>query len=117
MIEWTPEIGVGIDTLGNDNNDLIRYLSDFICAVDQGKDALSVEGLFREVITYTEFHFAREERFLVNCIQPFVDDHYTEKQPTKKGFLDYCCRCLCDSSKILAGHESAIVEALSRRVN
>lgn len=75
-IEWTPEMSVGIDMIDDDHKRLIDLLNDYIDAVDNDEGVFVFDGLFKQFMDYTAYHFAREEDLMAAAGYSDLENHH-----------------------------------------
>ncbi|MGD0910775.1 MAG: bacteriohemerythrin [Terracidiphilus sp.] len=75
---WNDRLVVGIEAVDKEHRKLVEILNTLYdgaqCGI--GRDLLS--SLFDELLNYTEYHFAREEKLFVSCNYPAALDHAFE---------------------------------------
>jgi len=67
-IEWRDELRVGIESIDTDHKKLVQLTNDLIDAVTHHRPKEDILTVYNELVDYTQYHFAREERFMTgNC--------------------------------------------------
>jgi len=75
---WTEAMSVGVSLLDSDHRALIDAINRLHDQVEgDGKPSI-LEEIFDELIAYTEFHFAREEKVMAVCEFPPAKSHQEE---------------------------------------
>ena len=64
VVVWTPEMSVGVASLDRDHKTLIGLLNQLAAAEDR-QDRINLEEVLDELVSYTLYHFEKEERMLV----------------------------------------------------
>jgi len=88
---WKDEYSVGIDSLDNDHKKLISLLNQFTMAYDYAMSEEYEREALNDLISYTKYHFEREEQLLEQHDYP---DTVAHKEQHKKmieqvnGFMD-----------------------------
>jgi len=72
---WKEEYSVGIDSLDNDHKQLIKLLNQFTTAYDYAMSEEYERQALKDLIDYTQYHFAREEQLLDQHNYPDVIAH------------------------------------------
>jgi hemerythrin len=71
MVEWRKAMSVGVPDIDDDH----RYLIELINAFEQAKTDDEIDRILNELIDYTIYHFAREERYQQASLFPFREAH------------------------------------------
>jgi hemerythrin len=72
---WKSEYSVGIDSLDNDHKKLISLLNQFTMAYDYAMSEEYEREALNDLISYTKYHFEREEQLLEQHEYPDVIAH------------------------------------------
>ncbi len=72
---WKDEYSVGIDSLDNDHKKLISLLNQFTTAYDYAMSEEYEREALNDLISYTKYHFEREEQLLDQHDYPDVVAH------------------------------------------
>lgn len=75
IIEWTPSLSVGVETLDTDHKLLISLLNQLDDAVSAGESEDIVGSVLDALLDYTDYHFGREEALMRACGYPDIDAH------------------------------------------
>lgn len=82
---WNEAMSVGVPALDSDHRCLVRIIN-LLAEVDHGAEARStVETVLETLAMYARYHFAREERLMVQCGFPASQFHHAEHDE----FTDY----------------------------
>ncbi len=77
-IKWDQSLSVGDPTIDADHKHLIDLFNQLHDAMSAGKGRDSMDGTLRELVRYTQEHFAREERAMERTRYPEMDAHKAE---------------------------------------
>jgi hemerythrin len=75
LIKWSDKMSVGNAALDKDHQTLLKILNQFHGVVRGRLERQAVEGLFQELLHYTEYHFEMEERLMRMCGYDKLDEH------------------------------------------
>ena len=64
QVQWRDEYSVGIATIDDDHKKLISLLNNFTIAYDYAMSESFEKEALNELISYTKYHFEREEKLL-----------------------------------------------------
>ncbi|CCQ75037.1 bacteriohemerythrin [Magnetospira sp. QH-2] len=64
MIEWRDDLSVGIDTLDQDHQEIIRLINAFIESVETSLGVVTIHDRFRALQKVVHRHFADEETMM-----------------------------------------------------
>jgi hemerythrin-like metal-binding protein/PAS domain S-box-containing protein len=76
LIEWTDELSVGINQIDEDHKVLISLVNRCLISLnneDQGE--LEIKNILDELLSYTKYHFQREELMMDVCEYPNTSKH------------------------------------------
>lgn len=74
-LQWTPKLSVGVEALDADHRKLIDMMGRLRQAMDEGRDGEMIGTIIDEMIEYTRYHFATEERLLRMVRYPDLERH------------------------------------------
>jgi len=74
-IPWKDEYSVGIESLDNDHKKLIALLNQFTTAYDYAMSEVYERQALEDLIDYTKYHFAREEKLMESFNYPDFEAH------------------------------------------
>ena len=91
FIQWDPSFSVGHQDIDNDHKKLLSMINQLQTAIHYQTDDSQIEQTLNDLIDYTKYHFAREEKIMQDHNYPDFDDHKQQhdqmvKQVTK--FID-----------------------------
>jgi hemerythrin len=75
QMQWKEEYSVGIESLDNDHKKLINLLNQFTTAYDYAMSEDFEREALNDLISYTKYHFEREENLLVEHNYIDVENH------------------------------------------
>lgn len=64
FVVWKNEYSVGIESLDNDHRKLLNLINQLQTAVHYQTDEKAEKEILEEVVAYTKYHFAREEKMM-----------------------------------------------------
>lgn len=64
LIAWTSQMNVGVKLLNNDHKQLVNLINNLHDGLVTGQSKAVLENEFEQLVTYTRFHHANEERLL-----------------------------------------------------
>ena len=72
---WKDEYSVGIESLDNDHRKLLNLINNFQTAVHYKTGEMFEKEAFNEVVTYTKYHFEREEKMMQQAGYADLEGH------------------------------------------
>lgn len=75
FVVWKDEYSVGIDSLDFDHKKLLNLINQLQTAVHYQTGELFEKEILDEVVAYTKYHFAREEKMMEEAGYPDFDAH------------------------------------------
>lgn len=78
LFVWDESYNVGIEEIDQDHKRLVTLINDLYEAMQDGSGGALLLPIFSALRNYTETHFAREERFIVECDAPDQESHFQE---------------------------------------
>jgi hemerythrin len=75
LIEWTPNLSVGIDEMDQQHRKLISLVNQFHDALKAGKGDEAAKGILVQLVQYTHTHFAAEEQLQARYGYPELAAH------------------------------------------
>ena len=79
-IAWKAEYSVGIESLDNDHKKLISLLNQFTTAYEYAMSEVYERQALDDLLDYTKYHFAREEKLMQSNDYP---DFFSHKEQHK----------------------------------
>ncbi|MDR3176978.1 MAG: bacteriohemerythrin [Desulfovibrio sp.] len=84
LIEWTPDLGVGIELIDNQHKMLCAYINTLNRALRDGRFELVGRDIVTSLKSYTVSHFSTEEQYFTHTQYP----HTAEHMQIHKKFVD-----------------------------
>jgi hemerythrin-like metal-binding protein len=78
LFVWDENCNIGIDEIDQDHKALVNLINDLYEAMQDGTGGALLLPIFSALKNYTETHFAREERLMVECDAPDQENHFQE---------------------------------------
>jgi len=75
LIEWTPAISVGNQTIDDEHRKLIAVINALYLAVKKGEEFAAIETAYGEMMEYTDYHFAHEQELMISSEYPDYEQH------------------------------------------
>jgi hemerythrin-like metal-binding protein len=75
LIKWTPELGVGVESLDTDHKVLVSLINQLDEAITAGNPRATVQRVLDALYDYTVYHFRREEALMRACGYPDYEAH------------------------------------------
>ncbi len=75
LIQWTDKLSVGVESLDNDHKRLIDLINKLAETTQAGEDRAVVGDVLTELVDYTHYHFAREEKIQEAGGYPDLERH------------------------------------------
>lgn len=73
VLIWTDAIKVGVDAIDKDHQQLVSLLNRIM---RRSSDEDDFDGIIKELIDYTRYHFRREEAIMEVCGYPALERHH-----------------------------------------
>jgi hemerythrin len=80
QIQWKDEYSVGIKHIDDDHKKLISLLNQFSIAYDYAMSETFEKEALTELVSYTKYHFEREEQLLLDNDYPDFEAHKAQHQ-------------------------------------
>jgi hemerythrin len=80
QIKWSEEYSIGIDYIDNDHKKLLHLLNQFSIAFDYAQCEEFERDALTELVSYTRYHFRREEKLMEDYNYPQLAEHKEEHQ-------------------------------------
>ena len=78
LFVWDDKCNTGIEEIDRDHKGLVDLINDLYEAMQDGTGGALLLPIFSALKHYTETHFDREERFMVDCDAPDQARHLQE---------------------------------------
>lgn len=103
LITWTNNMSVKVKEFDDHHQKLVKLLNNMYDAVEAKKGNDVIEKVLNELINYTKYHFAAEEKL-------FDTHNYPGKQKQKQAHSDFTKKLLDFQTKFKSGN--AVVDIL-----
>ncbi len=80
LFVWDDKFNTGIEAIDQDHRKLVDLINDLYEAMQDGSGGALLLPIFSALKHYTETHFDREERFMVDCDAPDQARHFQEHE-------------------------------------
>lgn len=74
-MRWTETMSVGVESIDCDHKHLLGLVNRLDASVSCGEGETVVDAILGELLSYTAYHFDREEALMTACGYPDVDAH------------------------------------------
>lgn len=105
FIDWTDTLATGIESIDDQHKRLLQIVNELHDAMSEGKGRDVIGKVLRELLSYTDYHFANEERAFDAYGYPAAAQH-------KKQHADLIKRLGEHFEKLQRGELSLTVSAL-----
>jgi hemerythrin-like metal-binding protein len=78
LFVWDENCRVGIDEIDRDHKGLVNLINDLYEAMQDGSGGALLLPIFTALKHYTVDHFAKEERYMIECNAPDQEKHFRE---------------------------------------
>jgi hemerythrin len=103
LFTWQDIYSVGVQEIDSQHQRLFAIANRFHAAYEHGESRVSLVRIFNELVEYTAYHFAEEERMLRDKGFPDYDRHKANHEKLVNLVLGY--------QRQLAGEASGVEEA------
>lgn len=80
QIKWSKEYSIGIEYIDQDHKKLLHLLNQFSIAYDYAQCEEFEREALEELVSYTKYHFKREEKLMEDYGYPGFPEHQEEHQ-------------------------------------
>lgn len=80
QIKWSKEYSIGIEYIDQDHKKLLHLLNQFSIAFDYAQCEEFEREALEELVSYTKYHFKREEKLMEDYGYPGFPEHQEEHQ-------------------------------------
>ncbi len=88
LMTWTEKLSVGVSVLDEDHKKLVGMVNELYDAMQAGHGRDKLGGILDELVKYTKFHFAREEKFFTQTAYPAVGPHKQQHEALTRQVMD-----------------------------
>jgi hemerythrin len=78
FFKWRPEYSVNIQTIDNQHQELVNILNRLFVAVSKREGDKAIAGILDALTSYTQTHFALEERLMRQAKNKDLEPHIAE---------------------------------------
>jgi len=89
FIEWRASLSVGVAAMDQQHQQLIALINQLADAMTQGKSKVALGGILDELVHYTVYHFADEEKLLAQRHYPELSTHQSDHIQLTTQVADY----------------------------
>lgn len=89
QIQWSEEYTIGIDYIDQDHKKLVHLLNQFSIAYDYAQCEDFEREALEDLVSYTRYHFKREEKLMADYNYPGLVEHQKEHQAMIDTVNDY----------------------------
>jgi hemerythrin len=80
QIKWSKEYSIGIEYIDQDHKKLLHLLNQFSIAYDYAQCEEFEREALEDLVSYTKYHFKREEKLMEDYGYPELEEHQVEHQ-------------------------------------
>ncbi len=80
LIEWNPALQLGVEEMDRQHRQLVKILSELHNSMLSGGHQRDLMRVMEELIQYTKYHFATEERLMAEAGYPGLASHRLKHQ-------------------------------------
>jgi hemerythrin len=100
FFKWSSEYSVNIDTIDNQHQELVNILNRLFVAVSKREGDKVIAGILDALVSYTQTHFALEERLLRQAKYKDLDAHIAEHKKLLEQLDQLCKKHLVEEKAI-----------------
>ena len=89
QIKWSDEYNIGIEYIDQDHKKLVHLLNQFSIAYDYAQCEDFEREALEDLVSYTKYHFKREEKLMADYNYPGLIEHQKEHQAMIDTVDDY----------------------------
>jgi hemerythrin-like metal-binding protein len=90
MMRWNSSLSVNVDAMDMQHQKLVKLTNQLFDAMKVGKGKQAIEGVLRELASYTKVHFAAEEKLMQEHNFPGLAEHKAKHQQLLAKVSDFC---------------------------
>ena len=88
LMTWTDKLSVGVGVIDDDHKKLVGMVNELYDAMQAGHGKEKLGRILDELVKYTKFHFAREEKFFAETGYPAAGPHKQQHEALTRQVLD-----------------------------
>ena len=100
-LQWTENLSVGIARMDDHHKKLVELINQVFDAMS-GDATSAVYSVLSDLLDYTRYHFAEEEKLLAACSYPDLEEHQAIHRSMVKEVLEMRNRYLNDPASVPA---------------
>lgn len=100
FFKWSSEYSVNIDTIDNQHQELVNILNRLFVAVSKREGDKVIAGILDALVSYTQTHFALEERLLRQAKYKDLEAHIAEHKKLLDQLDQLCKKHLVEEKAI-----------------
>ncbi|MBI3446619.1 MAG: hemerythrin family protein [Magnetospirillum sp.] len=100
-LQWTENLSVGIPRMDDHHKKLVDLINQVFDAMS-GDATSAVDSVLSDLLDYTRYHFAEEEKLLAACAYPDLEEHSAIHRAMVKEVLEMRTRYLNDPASVPA---------------
>ena len=89
MLDWNASLSVEVPAMDREHQRLIALANELNDAMKAGKGTDDLDRIFNELVSYTQNHFASEERYMRSIGYPELEAHKVEHAHLIKQVVDF----------------------------
>lgn len=89
FMQWSASYSIGIALFDAEHRRLIDMANDLHDAVLEGKSERVIAEVFQALLHYTDYHFAREEKFFTDAGYPHDRQHHERHTALRQMVIDF----------------------------
>jgi len=78
LIKWRDEFSVGVDAMDAEHKTIVRMINELNESMKNRSSDQEMGRIFRNLISYTQTHFASEERYMESIGYPGLESQRSE---------------------------------------
>jgi hemerythrin-like metal-binding protein len=100
FFKWLPEYSVNIKTIDDQHRELVNILNRLFIAVSKREGDKAIAGILDALMTYTQKHFALEERLMRQANYKDLEPHMAEHRKLIEQLDTLCKKHLIEEKAI-----------------
>ena len=100
FFKWSPEYSVNIKTIDDQHRELVNILNRLFVAVSRREGDKAIAGILDALLTYTQTHFALEERLMQQAKYKDFEAHKLEHKKLLEQLDQLCKKHLLEEKAI-----------------
>ena len=88
LMTWTDKLSVGVGVIDDDHKKLVGMVNELYDAMQAGHGKEKLGRILDDLVKYTKFHFAREEKFFAETGYPAAGPHKQQHEALTRQVLD-----------------------------